>query len=361
MLFSALVFAGVTYFDDREAQKEAGTRGDVVASTSETQVQSDNPAVNSGGYVRRPNLAVDENASGLRELTVPDESDLPTIVPRRRPENVVRRQILSYLPDEELIEKKNGRLLPVKSPDGLRALDVYSRQADTEGNFGVARIVLIVGGLGISQSSTQQAIDALPPGVTLAFAPYGNSLSRWTQKARKQGHELLLQLPMEPFGYPQTTAGAHSILSVNSAEKNMEALYWNLGRITNYVGVLNYLGGKMLTSPEPLKSVFQELSFRGLAFVDDGSIRNSMAEMIAKNTDLPFARAHLSIDSLRTRQAIAAKLKVLEEQAKRTGLAIGVGSAFPETISQIAIFLKTAKQRGLELTPVSAIVSEPRG
>jgi polysaccharide deacetylase 2 family uncharacterized protein YibQ len=166
---------------------------------------------------------------------------------------------------------------------------------------------------------------------------------------------------MEPFGYPQTTAGEHSILSGKSEIENRKALHWSLGRITNYVGVLNYLGGKMLTSPEPLKAVFQELSLRGLAFVDDGSIRNSMAELIAKETNLPFVKAHISIDGLRTRQAIAAKLKELEEQAKRTGLAIGVGSAFPETIAQIAIFLKNAEQRGLELTPVSAIVSEPRG
>lgn len=314
-----------------------------------------------GGFTKRPNLPIDENARGLVEILVPDDDNIPTIVPRRRPDNIIKRQVLAHLPDPELLNNASGNNLPIISPDGLRALDVYSRQADTEGNFGVARIVIILGGLGISQSSTEQAIRTLPAGVTLAFAPYGNSLTRWMRSARKQGHELLLQVPMEPFGYPQTTAGKRSLLSSVDVQKNQENLHWSLGRITNYVGVMNYLGGKMMSVPDRLAPVFDELSERGLMFVDDGSVRNSIAERVAKSSDLPFARAHLTIDTLRTRAAISGKLKELETMAKRSGLAIGVATAFPDTISQIAIFLKNAKLRGLELTPVSAIASQPKG
>ena len=181
------------------------------------------------------------------------------------------------------------------------------------------------------------------------------------QKARKNGHELLLQLPMEPYGYPQTNAGKHSLLSSVEANKNLKELHWSLGRITNYVGVMNYLGGKMLTSPNALAPIFEELSARGLMFVDDGSIRSSMAKNLAKPAKLPFARAHVTIDATRTRSHIQKQLQNLEIQAKRTGLAIGVATAFPDTIAQISRFLKGAKKRGLELTPVSAIATKPKG
>lgn len=369
------LFAGLILLTGASGFLLNGYLGSNEPNENSTQIRKQNPKTaviannggknqntqGAGGFTKRPNLPVDENAPGLQEMNVTQDTDIPKVIPRKRPENITRLQILSHLPDRELTEEIDGNILPVKSPDGLRALDVYSRKAETEGNFGVARIVLIVGGLGISQSSTQQAINTLPANVTLAFAPYGNSLTRWMTSARKKGHELLLQLPMEPFGYPQSTAGEHSLLSNQTQIQNQMTLHWSLGRMTNYVGVMNYLGGKMLTTPDKLSPIFEELSQRGLMFVDDGLIRNSMSAEIAKATDLPFTKAHMTIDNLRTRQAIAKKLKELEDQAKRTGLAIGVATAFPDTISQIAKFLKSAKRRGIELTPVSAIASEPRG
>ena len=109
---------------------------------------------------KRPDLAIDENAPALQELQKAE--DIPTIIPRRRPTNIKREIVLAHLPDPDLIEQSTTGKLPVISPDGLRPFDVYARQADTEGNFGVARIVIIVGGLGISQSSSEEAIRTLP-------------------------------------------------------------------------------------------------------------------------------------------------------------------------------------------------------
>ena len=361
-LFGVVVLAGLSGFafnkylssppDTIEVAKQPD-RNDPTASDNTVT------ASNKNILKKRPDLAIDENAPALQELQ-PLE-DIPSIIPRRRPANIKRETVLAHLPDPELYEKTSTGKLPVVSPDGLRPLDVYARQADTEGNFGVARIVIIVGGLGISQSSSEQAIRTLPAGVTLAFAPYGNSLSRWMEKARKGGHELLLQLPMEPYGYPQTNAGKHSLLSSAQTQANLKELHWSLGRITNYVGVMNYLGGKMLTSPDALAPIFDDLAARGLMFVDDGSIRSSMAKNLSKPANLPFARAHITIDATRTRAYIQKQLQNLEIQAKRSGLAIGVATAFPDTIAQIGKFLKKAKSRGLELTPVSAIATKYKG
>ncbi|WP_275428417.1 divergent polysaccharide deacetylase family protein, partial [Enterobacter cloacae] len=68
-----------------------------------------------------------------------------------------------------------------------------------------------MGGLGMSQTGTQQAIAMLPAEVTLAFAPEGNSLIRWMQTARQNGHELLMQVPLEPFDYPRVNPGRNTL------------------------------------------------------------------------------------------------------------------------------------------------------
>ncbi|MEM9277698.1 MAG: divergent polysaccharide deacetylase family protein [Pseudomonadota bacterium] len=284
----------------------------------------------------------------------PAPKPLPNVQPLRRQE-----QALAHLPDPQLIERGATGVIPKKSADGLRAMDVYSRQPDTEGNFGVARVVIVIGGLGISQSSTQSAIRELPGSVTLAFAPYGNSLTRWMQEARKGGHELLLQVPMEPLDYPQNDPGPHTLKAAADFEENLANLHWSMSRITNYVGVTNYLGNKMLQQPASLSPIFGELSKRGMLFFEDGTVKNSVSEGVALKELLPYARADILIDNVRSRAAIFEKLNKLSEQAKRTGLAIGMGNAFPDTINLVAQYVRQAKQNGIEITPLASIVKDP--
>jgi hypothetical protein len=105
--------------------------------------------------------------------------------------------------------------------------------------------------------------------------------------------------------------------------------------------------------------VLDEIAARGLLFVDDGSMANTPTGELAARSRLPFARAHVRIDTVRTRRDIAARLEELAGLAKRTGLAIGVASAFPDSIEMIGEFARNAAKLGIEITPVSAIVSDP--
>ncbi|MEM8650439.1 MAG: divergent polysaccharide deacetylase family protein [Pseudomonadota bacterium] len=311
------------------------------------------------------NLDDETQEAGLVEVT-PEENVqplqpvIPKIIQVEEPKPIRRQeQQLAHLPDPELTERGSSGVIPKKSREGARAMDVYSREPETTGNFGVARVVIVIGGLGISQTSTQAAIEQLPGGVTLAFAPYGNSLNRWMQNARKAGHELLLQVPMEPVDYPTNNPGPHTLKADAVLSENLANLHWSMSRISNYVGVMNYLGGKMLRQPASLTPVFSEIADRGLLFFEDGTVKNSLGEGVAVKALLPYARGNILLDNIRSRAAIAEKLDKLASEAKRTGLAIGVGNAFPDTISLVAQFARQAKELGIEITPVSAVVRDP--
>lgn len=295
------------------------------------------------------------------ERLQPIEPEVSLVVPRPKPKVLPRttgqKTNPSYRPEKALSEKGATGIIPKISSDGRRAMDVYAREPDTTGNFGVARVVLIVASMGISQSSSQQAIRELPDSVTLAFAPYGNSLTRWMEQARKKGHELLLQLPMEPFS--QANPGPHTLTTDAGSAENLANLHWSLSRITNYVGVMNYLGAKISGDDIALKPIFDDLADRGLLYVDDGSAGKSRTEIAAARSVLPYTKAHIQIDATRTRAHISAKLKELSTKAKRTGLAIGVANAYPETIKMLSNFAREAGRNGIEITPVSAIVNDP--
>jgi len=327
-------------------------RAPEIAAPTAPQTVPPAPAATRRGQEPAPAEIAD---SGLVEV----EPDGSLEVPVPLPAIVRQEQGLAHMPDPELIEEGATGVIPKRSADGRRPMDVYSRPPATEGNFGVARVVIIVGGIGISQTGSQDAVRKLPGAVTLAFAPYGNSLQRWMTEARRKGHELLLQVPMEPFGYPASNPGPNTLLADVSAEENVASLHWAMSRVTNYVGVMNFLGGRMVTTPDALRPVFDELARRGLLFVDDGSARNSRTGETAAASLLPYVRAGIALDAERTRRDIAARLDELAKEAKRTGLAIGVANAFPESIELIAAFAAEADKLGIEITPVSAVVSDP--
>lgn len=330
---------------EQVTNSEAGGNGDI---SENVETEEEAPDSDNGGE--------SEGVTGLTQL----QPSGNIAVPKPRPPRAAPQEAaLAHLPDPELIERGATGVIPKRSSDGRKPMDVYAREPDTTGNFGVARVVLIVGGIGISQTSSQEAVRKLPGTVTLAFAATGNSLTRWMQEARKKGHELLLQVPMEAFGASGGSPRARILSASASAEENLVNLHWAMSRITNYVGIMNYQGGKLLSEPGALKPVFDEIAERGLLFVDDGSSGANQSQALATASLLPYARAHVLIDAKRTRQDIANQLEALVKEAKRTGLAIGVSNGYSETIDMIADFSKRANGIGVEITPVSSIVSDP--
>ncbi|RCS23582.1 divergent polysaccharide deacetylase family protein [Phyllobacterium salinisoli] len=286
----------------------------------------------------------------------PEMPALPGTIVVHDPSKVGQNFRVAHLPDPELIENSAMGPLPIRGPDGRRPLDVYAR--GWSGARG-ARIAIVVGGLGLSQTGTQNAIRQLPVEVTLAFAPQGNSLQRWMQAARQRGYEILMQVPLEPFDYPRIDPGRHTLTVEGGAEKNRADLLWALSRISNYTGVMNYMGARFTADAGALTPVMQEIGRRGLLYLDDGTSARSHADVAAREQATPFAAADLSIDAVQERGAILKKLDELERIARAKGSAIGTGSAFPVTVEAVAVWANEAKARGIEIVPVSALVRDP--
>src|SRR5205085_3279652 len=119
--------------------------------------------------------------------------------------------------DQRLLEKSRYGLIPVVA-DGLKPFTVYAAQADRARAAKMPVVAIVVGGLGVGAAKTVDAIMKLPPAVTLAFTPYGADPSKLAERARAQRHEILLQVPMEPFDYPDNDPGPQTLLSTLGAE-----------------------------------------------------------------------------------------------------------------------------------------------
>ncbi|MBN9064594.1 MAG: hypothetical protein BGP06_01305 [Rhizobiales bacterium 65-9] len=257
-------------------------------------------------------------------------------------------------PDRMLLEKSRYGALPRIGPDGTRPAQAYARPFAGDGK---PRIAILVGGLGVSQQATSDALSKLPGPISVAFAPYGGDLDRLVQRARDTGHELFLQAPMEPFDYPDNDPGPHTLRVGVSDADNLDKLHWVMSRIQGYVGVVNFMGAKFTAQETALRPVVKDVADRGLLLFDDGSSNRSRLVASADALKGQAARADAVIDSTLRAEAIDRELAKLEQTARDRGYAIGAASALPVTIDRLARWAKTLEAKGIVLAPVTGVVA----
>jgi uncharacterized protein len=258
--------------------------------------------------------------------------------------------------DQKFVEMSSHGAIPKIAADGIRPADAFAQPVKAlPGKPDAPRIAIIVTGLGVSESATADAIAKLPGAVTLGFMPYGSDVATLAANARTKGHELLLQVPMEPFDYPDNDPGPQTLLTSLAPQQNIERLYWLMGRIQAYVGISGTMGARFTASEASFAPILRETAKRGLIFVDDGSNPRSLAPRIAGANNLPFAKADIAIDAVPTPVEIDHALGRLEMAARDHSVAVGISSALPVAIDHIAKWAKALESRGIQLVPITAV------
>jgi uncharacterized protein len=262
--------------------------------------------------------------------------------------------------DQKFIEMTPQGPLPKIAADGVRPEDAFAQPVKAiAGKADAPRIALIIGGLGVSAKLTADAVAKLPGPVTLAFVPYGNDTT-WVTRARAREHEVLLQVPMEPFDYPDNDPGPETLLTSLTPAQNMDRLHWLMSRFQGYVGLINMMGARFTAAEDVLSPVLRETAQRGLLFVDDGSNPRSIAGRLAAANNLPFAKADVVIDLVPTPDEIDHALARLEMAARAHHVVVGIASALPVSIDHIARWARAAASRGILLVPITAVAMKDK-
>ena len=278
--------------------------------------------------------------------------------PPPMPESETGSVTLPAVPVAELVEESQYGPLPKVAADGRRSIDVYARPS----RYAVAkagdppRIAILVTGLGLPNGPAGDVLKGLPAPISVAYGAYGRNLQEGVSRARDNGHEVLLQIPLEPNNYPTVDPGPHTLLTTLPPQENMKRLQWLMSRYTGYVGVTNHMGEKFEVTSASLTPVLEELKRRGLLYIDDGSVKDSTAGQIAGAIGLDYSVVSVQIDA----GNVAKQLAELEAAATQRGAAIGVVKATPATVKQLADWANKLEGKGFVLVPVSAAVRSQR-
>jgi uncharacterized protein len=354
-----VTFAGFAIFNDNPLGGEPTIRLALPAgSAADAKPAAPPPAASEPAAASEPKqtasgerrtITIIDGSSGARQnVTIADDDSAANAAPDGPP------PVMTGI-NPRLLEKSRYGMIPVVA-DGLKPFTVYAASADQAKAATTPVVAIVVGGLGVGAAKTLDAIMKLPPAVTLAFTPYGSDPSKLAERARAQHHEILLQVPMEPFDYPDNDPGPQTLLTTLAPEQNVDRLDWHLSRFQGYAGVANFMGGKFEVTDAAMQPVIQEMAKRGLAYFDDGTSPRSVAPTLAAAQSMPFAKADISIDQVPTPMEIDHALASLEELAKEHGTAIGVASALPVSIERISAWIKTLDSRGIMLVPLTTAI-----
>jgi polysaccharide deacetylase 2 family uncharacterized protein YibQ len=221
------------------------------------------------------------------------------------------------------------------------------------------RVALIVGGIGLSNALSEQAIETLPLTVALAFSPYAARPDPLIERARGRGFETLLAIPMEPAGFPMNDPGNRALLTGLSWAENAQRLDWLLARYPGHVGAVGGIGAmrgeRFAALAEPFSRLQIALADRGLLYFDPRPGAGDPQRAWGRDGGCGGGRSR---HAQRDRQA---RLAQLERVARSRGAALGyLGEVTPVALDRIATWAAGIEMRSVVLAPATAVMRRPQ-
>ncbi len=240
--------------------------------------------------------------------------------------------------------------VPIIAQDGRTVYTSYAKPFTPEANQ--KYISIIIGGLGLNTTLTQRTITELPGEVTLSFAATAPNLQHWIDRARANGHEVMIELPLQSADYKlQAEATDYTLTATGSHSKNIRNLDYLLSRAQGYFAVTNYGGEVIVNDQAALIPILKHLQTAGLAFIYDGATPDNILNPLAQKQNLPFTTAHGLLDAV-THDRRSVSLRVTNFNVSDTKVIIGMGFSYAGTIDGVKDWLQNTKT-GVKLAPAS--------
>lgn len=293
------------------------------------------------------------------EQILKKQREMEQKIEARRKEKEAMREAGEYnsLPEAPIAglhyEGSYGTMPKVDVNKRLSPYEAYKRPFFNYSNTPI--ISLIMADYGISSQVSDRALQILPNNVTVLLSPYSHQAGEYMAKARADGHEVWLELPLETKEYPNSDPGPQAILSRMSQRYNMDQLEWTLSRAAGYTGVVAH-SDDIFDNAEPMfRSILREIYDAGLLVFESNIMGGSdVVEKTAKQNALPYMKADIDIDDPRWNGNRAQAFELLETVASGKGRAVAIFQPYPENLVAIDGWIRGLEQNGYKLAPLSA-------
>lgn len=322
---------------EEPAAPEAPTTEQSPAEETPAEGSVDPPAKEPAEEPQQPS-AENQEPEAAEAPTTPDTPvpDAPTLAP---------------------VEKlTDAGIIPAIAVDGRKPWQYFAKR-DFAKNSDTPRIAVVIRGLGLAQAPTETAI-ALPAEVTLSFSPYGREAAQaLADSARRSGHELMLDLPMQTERYPAVDPGPYGLRTDLSPAENNQRLMTALTKLRGYVGLLAPARDMLSLDRAHTAPLIDGFAGQGLLFVSGYSQQPEGMFRLTRQAGVPILFTDITLDDRVNESYIRNQLARAEDTAHNQGHALVVGHAYPITLELLENWTRELAAKGFTLVPVTALAA----
>ncbi|MEP7027806.1 MAG: divergent polysaccharide deacetylase family protein [Candidatus Eisenbacteria bacterium] len=225
-----------------------------------------------------------------------------------------------------------------------------------------ARLMLVVDAFGPSGNDSLSG-EFLKLGVPISGAvlPRLKGTRDWAERLSRGGHDILVQIPLEPMNYPKRDPGPGAILVDMPAGQIQREVKKNLGDVPGAVGATSYMGQMALSDEAAMGAVMLELKRANVFYLDARPVPTSVAaDRAARQGVLCFR-----IDSVleapgRYDAEVKAVTRLLDDAidlARRRGYAIVLAHPDRASLDVLKRAVPKLKRSGVRFQPVSTLLT----
>ncbi len=218
------------------------------------------------------------------------------------------------------------------------------------------RIAIVIDDFGAVYRQAKEFSKIKVP-ITFSVLPFRRHSKEIARMAHEKGFEVMLHLPMEPYGYPSINPGEGALLLAMSGRQIREMTDRCLDDLDSYVsGVNNHMGSAFTENAEKMKVALMEIKRRNLFFLDSLTSPRSVAYKIALSLNLSTCRRDIFLDVKQTREFVNGQLRKLVSIAKKRGKAIAIGHPYTVTLKVLKEKLPYINRTEAKIVPVSELI-----
>ncbi len=217
------------------------------------------------------------------------------------------------------------------------------------------RIAIVVDDMGNSLSRAKELLRLSGGDIALSVLPRAPYAKEVTSAARSHGADVLLHLPMEPKGYPDTDPGPGALFVSMERERIRSVLKRDLEQIPGLVGVNNHMGSRFTAARAPMREVLNVLRRRGLFYMDSLTSPDSVGAELASRLGVRTIKRDIFLDNKKNVEHIRYQLRKAEHLARECGHAVVSGHPYPQTVEALRQWL-AEKDGSVRLCRLSRLV-----
>jgi polysaccharide deacetylase 2 family uncharacterized protein YibQ len=218
-----------------------------------------------------------------------------------------------------------------------------------------ARVAVIVDELG-GRGDVAERVLALRRPVSVAVLPELPLSRRIARDAARAGLEVLVQLPLEPYRFPEADPGPGRLLASMPPAEVTRRTRQHLAAVPGAVGVMTHMGSRFTEDRRQMRAVLEPVLLQGLFFVDSLTTPRSVGYDLARALGVPAGRRQVFVDPDESEATARARLRAVERWAASRGGVLAVAHGRLLTLRLLEETLPEWEARGLRLVPVSELV-----